>query len=148
MLIIGIVLLLFQSPEYTGTIIHVTDGDTFVLQCEQGSIKIRMDGIDAPEKDQPFGSESTNFMKQYLYKKSTVKTNGVDRYGRTIGTLYVDGININLLSVQKGYSWHFKKYSSDPELSSAEVQAKKEKKGLWEDPDAIAPWEWRKLNSK
>jgi endonuclease YncB( thermonuclease family) len=71
--------------------------------------------------------------------------NGVDRYGRTIGTLYVDGVNINLSEVRKGYAWHYKKYSSDEGLAKAEELAKKEKKGLWAGKEQMAPWEWRKL---
>ena len=133
----------FQTKEYTGKIIYVTDGDNFTLQTEQGNLKIRMDGIDAPEMDQEYGKESKAFLFKYLHKECRVIYKGVDKYGRTIGVLYVVDVNINLLSVEKGFAWHYKKYSNDSTLVQAEVRARGEKKGLWENPNAIAPWEWR-----
>ncbi len=144
MLLIFFTILLVQGPDYKGTILSVTDGDTFVLQTTEGNLKIRLNGIDAPEKDQPYGKESKVFLEQYLYKECMLKTYGVDRYGRTLGTLYVKGQNINLLSVQEGYSWHYKKYSKDEELAQAEEEARKGKRGLWKEGDAFAPWDWRK----
>lgn len=135
---------IFQSTQYSGIILSVIDGDTFILQTTDGNLKIRMDGIDAPEKDQVFGKESKDFLNKYLYKKCIVKTNGIDRYGRMIGTLYIDEININLLSVQEGYSWHYKKYSNNEDLAKAESNAKENKKGLWRYLETIPPWEWRR----
>jgi micrococcal nuclease len=139
-------LCIFQVKEYSGKIISVTDGDTFVLQTDVGSIIIRLDGIDAPEKKQAFGLESKKFLNGYLYKECKVVYKKLDRYGRTIGVLWVDGVNINLLSVQEGFSWHYKKYSKDEDLAAAEIKAREEKIGLWRDPGAMAPWDWRKLN--
>lgn len=140
--------LIFLLTPILGTLIHVIDGDTFVLQTKQGNLKIRMDGIDAPESDQEFGLEAKEFLNRYLYKMVFVHYNGVDRYGRTIGTLYVDGVNINLLEVREGYAWHYKKYSSDQELARAEEMARVEKKGLWGGDGYIAPWEWRERSVK
>jgi endonuclease YncB( thermonuclease family) len=136
----------YQVKEYSGKIIHITDGDTFILQTNEGNLTIRLDGIDAPEKKQAFGPESKTFLDSYLYKECKVTYKSLDRYGRTIGVLWVDGVNINLLSVQKGYSWHYKKYSTDKVLAAAENKAQSEKIGLWVDPGAVPPWEWRKLN--
>lgn len=141
-----IILIIFCSglEPYEGKILRVIDGDTYVLQTAEEALKIRMDGIDAPESDQEFGAEAKEFLNKYLYKAAKVIPNGVDRYGRTIGTLFVDGVNINLLMVRDGFSWHYKKYSSDQELARAEEMARKEKKGLWKNEGAISPWEWRK----
>lgn len=119
------------------------DGDTFVLQTTEGSFKVRMDGIDAPEKDQPFGDESKKFMDKYLYKECLVTVKGYDKYQRALGVLFVDGVNLNLLSVQEGFSWHYKKYSTDKALSDAEISARREKKGLWLNSDVMPPWDWR-----
>jgi len=107
-----------------------------------------MDGIDAPESDQEYGQQATAFINRYLYKEVIVIPNGVDKYGRTIGTLFVNGANINLLEVQERFAWHYKKYSNDQQLSDAEVKARKEKKGLWQNEEAIAPWEWRKKKTE
>lgn len=141
---IFLVSLILGKEPYDGSILRVIDGDTFVLQTDEGTLKIRMDGIDAPESDQEYGLEATTFLNKYLYKAVKVNPNGVDRYGRTIGTLFIDGVNINLLMVRAGLAWHYKKYSTDQELAKAEELARKEKKGLWGSEEAVEPWEWRK----
>jgi endonuclease YncB( thermonuclease family) len=82
------------SQEFKGTIIRVIDGDTYVFQTEEGSFTVRMYGTDAPERDQPFSIESADFLKRYLNKDATFKSNGTDRYKRRLGTLYVDGQDI------------------------------------------------------
>ena len=104
-----------------------------------------MNGIDAPEHNQPYGKESTEFLDKYLFKNATIKTNGVDRYGRTIATLFINGQDINLLSIKSGSSWHFKKYSSDVDFANAEIDARNKKIGLWSLSNPIPPWEWRKM---
>lgn len=146
--IITLILLFFSlqafSQTYEGTIIRVIDGDTYVFQTQEGSFKVRMDGIDAPESDQAYGKESTLFMEAYLNKPGTLKSSGVDRYGRILGTLFIENKNINLESVKTGNAWHYKKYSSDTELNNAEVYARENKLGLWKNPAPIEPWEWRK----
>jgi endonuclease YncB( thermonuclease family) len=76
-----------------------------------------MYGTDAPERDQPFSKESADFLKQYLNKDAVTKINGTDRYKRRLGTLYVDGQDINLLTIKNGCAWHFKRYSSNLEYS-------------------------------
>lgn len=133
---------------YEGKILRIIDGDTFVLQMEEGNLKIRMDGIDAPESDQEFGMDAKEFLNQFLYKNVRVFPNGVDKYGRTIGTLYVGSVNINLLEVREGYAWHYKKYSGDQELAIAEELAQREKKGLWGFANVLPPWEWRKRKAE
>jgi len=132
------------SQSYTGSIIRVIDGDTFVFQTEEGSLKVRMFGTDSPERDQPFSKESSDFLKQYLNKEATLKATGVDRYSRTLGVLYINGQDINLLSIKGGYAWHFKRYSSDIQYAQAEEYARKYKIGLWALPNPVPPWDWRK----
>jgi len=102
-----------------------------------------MYGIDAPERDQPYSKESADFMKQYLNKEAFIKASGVDRYGRTLGVLYINNQDINLLSIRNGCSWHYKRYSSDQQYASSEEFAKKNKIGLWALQNPIPPWNWR-----
>jgi micrococcal nuclease len=130
--------------EYKGSIIRVIDGDTFVFQIEKGSFTVRMYGTDAPERDQPFSKESADFLNQYKNKDAVFRRQGTDRYGRTLGRLYIDGQDINLLSIKGGYSWHFKRYSTDQDYASAEKHAKTNNLGLWSMPSSIPPWNWRK----
>lgn len=127
-----------------GTIIRVTDGDSFIFQTSSGTLRIRMHGIDAPEYDQDFGPEAKQFLIQYLHKKVKVFPTGVDKYGRTVGLLFVDSINVNLLEIREGLAWHYKKYSSNPAMALAEQLARQEKKGLWKNNSPLPPWEWRK----
>ena len=86
-----------------------------------------MFGTDAPERDQPYSKESADFLKQYLNKDATLKANGVDRYGRTLGVLYTDNQDINLLTIKNGCAWHFKRYSNDEQYAAAEEYARKKK---------------------
>jgi endonuclease YncB( thermonuclease family) len=132
------------SQLYTGTIIRVIDGDTFAFQTAEGSLVIRMYGIDAPERDQTYSKESSDFLKQYLNKEAIIKASGVDRYGRTLGILYINNQDINLLLIKRGCAWHFKRYSSDQQYADAESYARKNKIGLWKVDNPIPPWEWRK----
>jgi len=135
---------IYQEQFYTGKITRVIDGDTFVMQTITGSVKVRLDGIDCPENKQPYSAESKAFLSKFLNLGSKIHKKGTDRYGRVLGVLWVEGININLLMVKEGYPWHFKKYSKDTALAEAEIKARENKKGLWKDPNPIAPWDWRK----
>lgn len=131
------------SQSYNGSIIRVIDGDTYIFQTTEGSVIVRMYGIDAPERDQPFSKESADFLKLYLNKDVVTKINGTYRYRRSLGTLYVDGQDINLLSIKNGCAWHFKRYSSDMQYADAEEYARKNKVGLWELDNPVPPWNWR-----
>jgi endonuclease YncB( thermonuclease family) len=132
------------SQSLNGTIIRVIDGDTFVFQTPEGSLTVRMLGTDAPENDQPFSKESAEFLSQYLHKDALFKRQGTDIYGRALGTLFIEEQDINLLSIKGGYSWHFKRYSSDQQYADAENYARKNKLGLWSLSDTVPPWNWRK----
>ena len=131
------------SQSYKGRITKVVDGDTFFFQTDNSTLKIRSFGIDAPEGNQPFGKESRDFMLKYLHKDAILVTHGHDRYKRTLGTLFVDGQDINLLSIKGGYAWHYKRYFDDKPYAVAQENAKKNKLGLWALPNPIPPWNWR-----
>jgi len=115
-----------------------------VFQTQDGSFIVRMFGTDAPERDQPFSKESAEFISKYLHQDAITKVNGTDRYGRRLGILFVEGQDINLLSIRSGYSWHFKEYSKDKAYADAEEYARKIRLGLWKLPNTIPPWKWRK----
>lgn len=133
------------TQSHNGSIIRVIDGDTFAFQTAEGSFVIRMYGIDAPERDQTYSKESADFMKQYLNKEAIIKASGVDKYGRTLAVLFIDGQDINLFSIKNGCAWHFKRYSSDQQYADTESYARKNKIGLWKVDNPIPPWEWRQL---
>ena len=131
------------SQKFEGTIIRIIDGDTFVFLTKTGSLTVRMLGIDAPERDQPFSRESSEFLSGYLNKEAVTKVNGTDKDDRAVGTLFVNGRDINLLSIRGGFSWHYKRYSSDKDYASAEEYAQRNKLRIWSLPNPIPPWTWR-----
>lgn len=133
-----------SGRDYHGTIIRVIDGDTYVFQTEEGSFKVRMLGIDSPENDQPYSRQSKEFLTRYLNRAAITRVTGTDRYGRMVGTLIVDGADINLLEVRQGYAWHYKKYLKDAAYARAEQDARQKKVGIWSQPEAVEPWNWRK----
>jgi micrococcal nuclease len=136
------------SQEYKGSILRVIDGDTYVFQTMEGSLTVRMLGIDAPEKDQQYSKESAEFLSKYLNKDATLIRTGIDRYGRTLGTLIIDSLDINMLSLKAGCSWHYKRYSTDKEYANTEEYARNNRIGLWEADNPIPPWEWRNIKKE
>ena len=104
-------------------------------------------GIDAPERDQPSSKESTAFLSKFLNVEGILKVTDVDQYARSVGTLFIEGQDINLLSVRSGYSWHYERYLKDTEYTAAQEHARMNKLGLWGDADPVAPWDWRKMGN-
>lgn len=141
-------LLLISSSAFTqmkGKVVSITDGDTFVILNDQKEqIKIRLHGIDAPEKKQDFGTVAKNYLSSLIYNKEiTIDYKNLDRYGRTIGIVFIEQLNVNEKMLEEGMAWHFKKYDKNSDWAALEDKAKEAKKGLWLQPNAIAPWEWR-----
>lgn len=136
---------LFSFSQVKGKVIKITDGDTFVLLTDsKEQIKIRLHGIDAPEKKQDYGTVSKNYLSNLVFKKDIIiEYKNRDRYGRRIGIAFVEGVNVNEKMLSEGMAWHFKKYDANSQWSVLENKAKEEKKGLWSQPNPVAPWEWR-----
>lgn len=128
-------------------VIGVKDGDTVELLINGKGEVVRLAHIDAPEKAQPFGKRAKQFVSEHCFGKmvSIIPQKKPDRYGRIIAEIILpDGSNLNKELVKNGLAWHFKKYSNSKEYASLEVEAKARKIGLWSDPYAMPPWEWRK----
>ena len=133
-----------QQAE-VATLSRVIDGDTVVIHIPPtNEIHVRLIGIDAPERGQAFYAEGRAYLGTVLSGAAiTVASNGVDRYGRTLATLYIGETNVCLQMIQSGLAWHFKKYSDDPVLSLAEHDAKKRRVGIWQQTNPVPPWEYR-----
>lgn len=135
-----------EIKTLSGKVIAITDGDTFKLLTQDSTqIKIRVANIDCPEKKQPFYQKAKQFTSEAIFSKNvTLKILKNDRYGRFVAeVIYNDSLELGHQLVKNGYAWHFIKYSNDPQLTTLENQAREKKLGLWSDPEAIAPWEWR-----
>jgi endonuclease YncB( thermonuclease family) len=131
------------SQTYKGKIIKVVDGDTYFFKTDRETLKVRMFGVDAPEGNQPFGKESMEFISHYMQKDATLVVHSRDQFKRFLGTLFINGQDINLLDVKSGYAWYFKKYLDDNQYAAAQEDARKNKLGLWASSKPVAPWKWR-----
>lgn len=130
-----------------GKVITVKDGDTIDILYEGKKITIRFAHIDCPEKNQPYGQAAKKFISEKCFGQEVtiVHNNEYDRNKRLIGeVITTSGENLNKSLVQQGLAWHFIKYSTNQEYAELEMQARKQKIGLWSEPNPIAPWEWRK----
>ena len=133
-----------SHPEaFQGRVVWVNDGDTIVVLCDGRRIKVRLFGIDAPEKDQPFGKASLKAMIGMAKNKNVaVQKVDVDHYGRTVAWVTLaDGRNLNYEMVRLGLAWHYAHYSRDRELARLEKEARAAGRGLWRDPNPEAPWD-------
>ena len=127
---------------------RVVDGDTVHVFYQDEVYKIRLTEIDAPERDQPYGSDSTEYLKDLLKEgRVDVDISGTDRYGRKLGRLYWQGIDINRELISAGYAWVYDQYVTDNSFYENQSKARNLKKGLWKDQNPLEPWNWRKLKN-
>lgn len=135
----------------TGLVVGIADGDTLtLLDGDHVQHKIRLAGIDAPEKRQAFGNRSKQNLAELVFRKQvTVEWNKFDRYGRVIGKVLAGGDDVCLAQVRAGLAWHYKAYereqgAADRErYAQAELDARASRRGLWRDASPVPPWEFR-----
>lgn len=124
-------------------VISVHDGDTITVLSGKEQTKVRLYGIDAPEKKQDYGQRSKQFLANLIAGQMVeVEPKGKDRYKRTLGNIYYKGQNINAQMVLNGYAWAYVKYSKI--YVDQEKLARENKRGLWQSSNPTPPWEWRK----
>jgi endonuclease YncB( thermonuclease family) len=133
-------------------VVRVADGDTItVLDSSNTQHRIRLEGIDAPESHQAFGTQSKKNQSEMVFGKDvTMVYQKTDQYGRLVGKIVFDGRDINLEQVKAGMAWHYKEYQREqtPEdresYAKAEDEARAARRGLWQDADPIEPSAFRK----
>ena len=169
-IIISLISLFLCSPALAdtlqGKVVKIADGDTVTIVDDRGKKhRIRLAGIDAPEKDQPYGDVSTQGLVELVSGKTvTIEYKKRDRYKRIAGKVLVDPpgdvfcmaldcvkkIDAGLEQIKAGLAWHYKYYQMEQSeedrglYSKSELEARKTQKGLWNDKDPMAPWEWRR----
>lgn len=155
---LGIGLLLFlacplyaQAETLSGKVVKIADGDTLSIMDDRKRVhKVRLAGIDAPERDQPFGVKSReNLNRLVAGHKVEVDWHKRDRYRRVVGKIYAGGRDVNLAQVRAGMAWWYWRHASDQSwldqiiYATTHAMAWLEDVGLWADPDPVPPWEWR-----
>jgi endonuclease YncB( thermonuclease family) len=141
-----------SAATLEGRIVGVSDGDTVtLLDADNRQHKIRLAGIDAPEKEQPFGHKSKEALSRLVFGQDVVvEYKKKDRYGRIVGHVAAEGRDANLDLLREGAAWVYRQYLGElPEADrqrylDAERQARTGELGLWRDPDPAPPWQWRK----
>src|SRR5215831_3612965 len=137
------------AADFLGSVVSVLDGDTIEVLHNTRAERIRLNGIDCPERDQAYGKRAKQATSALVFgKEVTLQTYGKDEYGRTIAdVLLPDGTNVNHALVRDGWCWWYRKYApSDTKLEMLEAVAKAARRGLWADPKPIPPWVYRKGN--
>ena len=157
-------LALFSLPAFadvTCVVVGVADGDTVtVLDADKSQHKVRVAGIDAPEKAQPFGQRAKQRMSTLVFGKEVrLEGDKRDRYGRTVAKVWVSPpdcqrcpktLDAGLAVLTSGLAWHYKKYQNEqsPEdrerYAFSEDEARSKHAGLWAEANPAPPWEWRK----
>ena len=149
--IVVIALLLSLHLLTHAEVVGVSDGDTItLLDVEKAEHKVRLMGIDAPEKSQDFGNQSKLALSDYIYQQEvTVEYKKLDKYKRKVGKVIFEGKDICLLLIADGMAWHYKDYEkeqskTDRDLySQAELKARNERRGLWVQVNVMKPSEFR-----
>ena len=141
-----------HAKTIEGLVVGVSDGDTItVLDQQKNSYKIRLQGIDAPEKKQAFGEKSKQSLQDLVHSKQVrIEYDKEDKYGRIVGKVTLDDVDVCLQQLVLGMAWHYKKYQNEQSVSDralyseTELKSKSLKLGLWSDATPMPPWEFRK----
>ena len=140
------------AASFDGKVVGVTDGDTIlVLDSQHMQHKVRLAGIDAPESKQAFGGRSRTNLADLVFGKAVIiEYTKHDRYGRVVGKVLWNGIDVDLQQIESGLAWHYKQYAKEQSSEDRQRYAKAEDKaraahlGLWQDREPVPPWEWRR----
>lgn len=140
------------AEQLTGKVVGISDGDTLTLLTEsKQQVKIRLAEIDTPESGQPYGSRARQALSDLAFgKQARVAVTDQDRYGRTVGRVYVGEMDVNAELVRQGAAWVYRQYAHDKALFTLEEEARRTQRGLWALPEAqrVPPWEWRRAGKQ
>jgi endonuclease YncB( thermonuclease family) len=138
------------AQELVATVVKVFDGDSFIVKpAADREIEVRLQEIDAPEKNQPHADKARSALRGLIYRKRLrLVIDDTDRYGRKVARAYriEDGLDINAEMVKRGHAWVYRRHARDQSLFIWEQQARQQKRGLWALAEAqrTPPWQWRR----
>jgi endonuclease YncB( thermonuclease family) len=147
LLFLSLALVSLAADTFTGKVVGVSDGDIISVMRGGRAVKVRLHGIDCPEKKQAFGTRAKRFTSEMAFGMEVeIRVQTTDRYGRIVGEVILpDGISLNKQLVYLGLAWWYRKYApNDRTLKALEAGAREAKRGLWADEDPVPPWEWRR----
>ncbi len=135
---------LLARADFTGRVVGVADGDTLTVLDGKRQVRVRLWGIDAPERGQPWSSRSREVLAaRAMHRKATVATRGHDGYGRTLARVVVDGVDLGEAQLADGLAWVYRRYASDASMIALEDGARAARRGLWSQRDPEPPWRYR-----
>ena len=136
-----------EAADFSGKVVAVLDGDTLLVLRNNHPVKVRLAEIDAPEKMQTFGETSKRSLSDMvLGKQVKVSSRAVDRYGRLVAHLDLNGLDVNAEQVRRGMAWEYSHFHGNRDLAALQEEAKQAPRGLWALDEPMPPWEWRKLH--
>jgi len=138
---------LASGEEFYAKVIEVLDGDTVLIARSGGLLKVRLAEIDAPEKAQDFGTDSTRSLADMVKGKQVrFISQTIDQYGRMVAYLEIKGLDVNVEQIRRGMAWEYSNYHSNKALTVLQEEAKQASRGLWTKKNPTPPWDWRKLH--
>lgn len=133
------------QAQIIGRVVSVADGDTFTMLVEQKKVKVRLHGIDCPEKGQDYANVARDFLaSQIVGKMVDIKVMRTDQYRRTVAIVFIGNVNVNEALLKNGLAWQFRQYDHHIEWAILETQARASKLNIWSMPNPVPPWEWRR----
>lgn len=137
----------------TGRVVGIQDGDTLdlLLAGTTDTVRVRLAGIDCPEAGQPFGRRARQALAAAVFRREVqIETRKTDRFGRIVGKMLLDHVDVNLALVREGWCWWYRQFAQEQSVvdrnlyESAEINARAARRGLWVDPAPIPPWDFRR----
>ncbi len=138
------------GEKFEGQVTEVFDGDSFVAETTSGDeIEVRLHGIDAPERDQPYAENARRALMDLIGDDYIrIESVDVDRFGRQVARVFrlADGLDVNAEMVKQGHAWVYRQYTREKKLYELEIAAREQQRGLWALPeeDILPPWQWRR----
>ncbi len=136
-----------QADTASGTVVRIADGDTFTLLTPQNrQVRVRLFGVDAPERAQPFGNVAKQKLAALVFRKPVqLQVRDKDRYGRTVAVVFTtSGQNVNEEMLRAGLVWQYTAYDHSERWHALQQSARQKGAGLWTDAHPTPPWLWRK----